>query len=137
MNDPHVMQLQHEAERRVQRMAERSRRLVREHPVNIYRATTVTPCAPCEQPKPPELPTEEEPCAVCEPTPCEPLPTPCQPTVDTGEGESILLLLLKRLCTFPTVIFPLLKHLTLLRSVLKLLLPVRLIKTVLLPLLRQ
>ncbi len=95
MNDAQTMQLQHEAEQRVRRMAERSRRLVREHPVHVYRGTTVTPAVACERPQPEEPLCEEEPCAVCEPcepTPCEPVP--CKPHVDTGDGESWLLLLL-------------------------------------------
>ncbi|MBR5540540.1 MAG: hypothetical protein IKU56_04090 [Clostridia bacterium] len=43
MNERSVAQLQQEAALRVQRMAERSRRLVREHPVNVYRGVTLTP----------------------------------------------------------------------------------------------
>ena len=43
MNEQSVTQLQQEAAQRVQRMAERSRRLVREHPVNVYRGVTFAP----------------------------------------------------------------------------------------------
>lgn len=43
MNERSVTQLQQEAALRVQRMTEHSRRLVREHPVNIYRGVTLTP----------------------------------------------------------------------------------------------
>ncbi len=107
MNDPQVMQLQKQAAQRVQRMAEQSRRLVREHPVTIYRGTTLTP-----------QPSHEPPCqpSVCE-QPCGPQPceqTVCdQPTVCcesemaahnscdrgllsflTGDTERVLLLLL-------------------------------------------
>lgn len=46
MNERSVTQLQQEAALRVQRMAERSRRLVREHPVNVYRGVTLTPPIP-------------------------------------------------------------------------------------------
>ena len=43
MSEPQVVRLQQEAAQRVQRMAERSRRLVHEHPVNVYRGATLTP----------------------------------------------------------------------------------------------
>ena len=46
MNERSVTQLQQEAALRVQRMAERSQRLVREHPVNVYRGVTLTPPIP-------------------------------------------------------------------------------------------
>ncbi len=49
-----VMRMQREAAERVQRMQEHSRRLVREHPVNVYRGVTLT------SPEIPE-PTEEKP----------------------------------------------------------------------------
>ena len=56
MNEPNVLQLQKEAALRVERMAERSRRLVREHPVNVYHGVTLAPPAkeepPCELPPP-------------------------------------------------------------------------------------
>ncbi len=58
-----VMQMQQEAAERVQRMQERSRSLVREHPVNVYRGVTLTPPqaeevveqqeTPCDEPKTP------------------------------------------------------------------------------------
>ncbi len=105
MNDPQVMQMQREAERRVQRMAERSRRLVREQPVHVYRGTTVSPCAPCERPPRREAvaepPTVQETDAVCEPTPCSCEPTPCErestlccSTAESSDSEGLLLLLL-------------------------------------------
>lgn len=66
MND---VQLQQEAAQRVQRMAERSRRLVREHPVNIYRGVTVIPQKPCPSPEP-----------ICEvPSVCEHADEPVKP----------------------------------------------------------
>lgn len=46
MNERSVTQLQQEAALRVQRMAERSQRLVREHPVNVYHGVTFTPPIP-------------------------------------------------------------------------------------------
>jgi len=74
MNERSVTQLQQEAALRVQRMAERSQRLVREHPVNVYRGVTLTPPIPqtvqetpsCEEEgireqKPPRCPTEQKP----------------------------------------------------------------------------
>lgn len=51
-----MMQMQQEAAERVKRMQERSRRLVQEHPLNVYRGVTVTPPesalpkTPCEAP---------------------------------------------------------------------------------------
>lgn len=41
-----MMQMQQEAAERVKRMQERSRRLVQEHPLNVYRGVTVTPPEP-------------------------------------------------------------------------------------------
>ena len=76
MNDPGVMQLQQEAALRVQRMAERSRRLVREHPVNIYRGVTLTPPAGNDCP------------AVAEEAPCE--PKICEQTEHKAEKPSCL-----------------------------------------------
>lgn len=105
MNDPQVMQLQKQAAQRVQRMAEQSRRLVREHPVTIYRGTTLTPPShepPCE-------PRHEPPCEPkpCEQPVCEQQPVCCQPEMAahdpcdrgilsflTGDTERVLLLLL-------------------------------------------
>ncbi len=96
MNDPQVMQLQREAAQRVQRMAERSRRLVREHPVHIYRGTTVAPAPPCAPPPVTEEPVQD--CAICEEVPavCEPAPPVCRPSEPSGgtDQESLLLLLL-------------------------------------------
>lgn len=74
MNDPRMIQLQQEAAQRVQRMAERSRRLVREHPVHVYRPSAV-------QPRPTPPPQPEPPCQAVEP-PCE-APLLCeQPTAE-------------------------------------------------------
>ncbi len=61
MNERSVTQLQREAALRVQRMAERSQRLVREHPVNVYRGVTLTPPIPqAMQPTVEETPLCEE-----------------------------------------------------------------------------
>lgn len=57
MSEPQVVRLQQEAAARVQRMAERSRRLVHEHPVNVYRGSMVEPCE-----APPAAPTLTERC---------------------------------------------------------------------------
>lgn len=86
MSEPQVVRLQQEAAQRVQRMAERSRRLVHEHPVNIYRGATLTPAEPvCEPPKPaPEK-------SVC------PSENPCRKgwlSFLAGDEERALLLLL-------------------------------------------
>ena len=54
---PQTMHLQQQAAARVREMEERSRRLVQEHPVNIYRGIALTP--PVEQTAPP-----------CPPLPC-------------------------------------------------------------------
>lgn len=98
MNDPHVIQLQQEAAQRVQRMAERSRRLVREHPVHVYRPSAAQP-----RPTPPK---SEPPCEAVE-SPCEAPPfcaslpekktSPCKAgTLLSGveDHEQLLLLLL-------------------------------------------
>ncbi len=52
-----VLQMQKEAAERVQRMQERSRRLVQEHPVNVYHGvsmvppeTALPPKTPCTEP---------------------------------------------------------------------------------------
>lgn len=53
-----MMQMQQEAAERVKRMQERSRRLVQEHPINVYHGVTLTPKndppeqqeTPCEEP---------------------------------------------------------------------------------------
>ena len=97
MNDPGVMQLQQEAALRVQRMAERSRRLVREHPVNIYHGVTLTP------------PADKDCSATSKEPPCEPIAqpseTPCRLREQkprekdwlsflAGDEERVLLLLL-------------------------------------------
>lgn len=60
MSEPQVVRLQQEAAERVQRMAERSRRLVHEHPVNVYRASTVEPCE--ASPAPPTAPIQKGRC---------------------------------------------------------------------------
>ena len=96
MNDGNVLRMQQEAAQRVQRMAERSRRLVREHPVNVYRGVSLTRQEP---------PAAAEPKTVCEPEKsiCEekrPACT-CDKTGDkgwlsflAGDQERALLLLL-------------------------------------------
>ena len=88
---PAVAKAQREAAARVQAMEERSRRLVREHPVNVYRGVTVgTPAAA------PEPPCE----VVCEPPvlPCDPPPATCESSRSLslfgGDNERLLLLLL-------------------------------------------
>ncbi len=53
-----TIQMQQEAAERVKRMQERSRRLVQEHPINVYRGVTMTPevtpsqdtATPCDEP---------------------------------------------------------------------------------------
>jgi hypothetical protein len=85
MNDPQTMQMQREAEQRVQRMAERSRRLVREQPMHVYRPVPTPPCEPHKQ----EMPPKEAACVVREETPCV-----CEPHTEAGDSESWLLLLL-------------------------------------------
>ena len=99
MNERSVTQLQQEAALRVQRMAERSQRLVREHPVNVYRGVTLTPPIPqAVQPK-----VEEAPACKAE-TACEQKP-PCRRAEQkprekdwlsflAGDEERTLLLLL-------------------------------------------
>ena len=94
MNERSVVQLQQEAALRVQRMAERSQRLVREHPVNVYRGVTLTP----------PLPTVEEAPRCVEESICEANP-PCRLPEQkprekdwlsflAGDEERVLLLLL-------------------------------------------
>lgn len=107
MNNPSVIQLQREAAARVRNMEERSRRLVREHPVKIYRGTSLTPQPPtpiCEEPLPPvcDEPLYEAP-PVCDEPPIKNEP-PCLPTKANkgggtlswllGDSERTLLLLL-------------------------------------------
>ncbi|MBP3435652.1 MAG: hypothetical protein J6K62_04915 [Clostridia bacterium] len=81
-----MMQMQQEAAERVKRMQERSRRLVQEHPVNVYRGVTMTP--------PRELPEQQE-------TPCDEPPTACESSLNSGlaallqgDQEQTLVLLL-------------------------------------------
>lgn len=104
MNEHSVMQLQQEAALRVQRMAERSRRLVREHPVNVYRGVTLTPPVPEREERVCEQPTvcDEQP--VCETMAHEPEKPRCIPEQKprekdwlsflAGDQERVLLLLL-------------------------------------------
>ncbi len=80
-----VMRLQQEAAARVQRLQEHSRRLVREHPVNVYRGVTPAPPVP-RRPEP-------------EATPCTdaPAPPPTGTALETllqGDQEQSLVLLL-------------------------------------------
>ena len=61
---PDVSQLQQQAAARVREMEERTRRLVEEHPVTVYRGVTVAPFLDrCkrEQPKPPPCHTADLP----------------------------------------------------------------------------
>lgn len=108
VNNPSVIQLQREAAQRVRNMEERSRRLVREHPVKIYRGTSLTPPPPrtpapiCEEPV---LPVCDEPITEV-PVCCEEPPqkeTPCLPKKANkggalswlaGDSERTLLILL-------------------------------------------
>ena len=46
----HVVRMQQEAAERVQRMQEHSRRLIHEHPVNVYHGTSFSSAEPNEQP---------------------------------------------------------------------------------------
>lgn len=90
---PGVAKAQQEAAARVQAMEERSRRLVREHPVNVYRGVTVgTPVV---------TPAAEPPCdPVCETpvSPCETPPAACENSrclsLFGGDNERLFLLLL-------------------------------------------
>ncbi len=93
-----VMQLQREAAERVRRMQEQSRRLVREHPVNVYRGVSFAQPAP---PPPPNTACEAAPpSAICE-TPCAAeKPAPCPTGIEgltalaQGDEERLLVLLL-------------------------------------------
>lgn len=91
-NMPNVVQLQREAADRVRQMEERSRRLVQEQPVHIYRGVTLAPLmerqAIAEPPAPAESP---------KPTPSK--PAVCRPAgglagLFEGDNERLLLLLL-------------------------------------------
>lgn len=84
-----MLQLQQQAAARVKQMEEQSRRLVQDHPVNIYRGVTLAPMIN-EVPPPP---------------PAEPAPAPIhteEPPADMGglsalfggDNEQLLLLLL-------------------------------------------
>ena len=46
----HILRMQQEAAERVQRMQEHSRRLIHEHPVNVYRGVSFPPSESNEQP---------------------------------------------------------------------------------------
>ena len=77
---PDVMHLQQQAAARVREMEERTRRLVAEHPVSVYRGVTVAPFLERCEAKPPA------------PPPCE---SPILPSLaTTGDRERYLLLLL-------------------------------------------
>lgn len=52
-----MMQMQQEAAERVKRMQERSRHLVQEHPINVYRGVTMTP--PSHSPEQQKTPCDE------------------------------------------------------------------------------
>lgn len=96
-----VLQMQQAAAARVKAMEENSRRLVREHPVNIYRGVTFAPpkplCAAKPEPTPPcetvsEVPCCEQPAELVSVRECgeTALATP----KENGEEERILVLLL-------------------------------------------
>lgn len=99
---PNVLQLQQAAAARVRQMEEHSRRLVREHPVNVYRGVTLTPPPP--RPQPPQPPPQERPCEPICPSqtpPASPVceqPAPCSDqgllSLLGGDKERLLLLLL-------------------------------------------
>lgn len=77
---PDVLHLQQQAAARVREMEQRTRRLVEEHPVSVYRGVTVAPFlerCEFEQPQPP----------VCEPPSLPSLPT------ETDRERYLLLLL--------------------------------------------
>ncbi len=82
MNNPSVIQMQREAAARVRNMEERSRRLVREHPVKIYRGTSLTPQPP-QPPRPPAPICEEPILPVCDEPICEQAPPVCEETKNT------------------------------------------------------
>ena len=92
--NPSVMQLQREAAARVQKMEEQSRRLVREHPVKIYRGTTVMPA--CETLPKCEGETVCAPLVSKKPEPCAPQKSHDNGLVSwlAGDEERALLLLL-------------------------------------------
>ena len=98
MTERSVTQLQQEAAERVKRMAERSRRLVREHPVNVYHGVTLTSSPP---PQREELPEEKSACEPEKTAPTTPRKTPNQSPRSkdlmsflAGDQERVLLLLL-------------------------------------------
>ena len=95
MNTGNLLQMQKEAAARVKQMEERSRRLVREHPVNLYRGVTLAPFL--EQEQAPTQNAPEPPCRDPEPSaPCTSVcPTPKRATdLFCGDSEQVLLLLL-------------------------------------------
>lgn len=99
MNDPQMVRLQQEAAQRVQRMAERSRRLVREHPVHVYHTSTrePQPVIPKQEPMPPTMPTQPcvvEECGAAEPPPVVKSPCKAGTRVDSIQDHEQLLLLL-------------------------------------------
>lgn len=76
---PDVLHLQQQAAARVREMEERTRHLVAEHPVSVYRGVTVAPFLDHSDPKPPT------------PPPCE---KPAPPLATVHNHERYLLLLL-------------------------------------------
>ncbi len=84
-----MIQMQQEAAERVKRMQERSRRLVQEHPVNVYRGTTVTPSGRVEPPvsEPECLPPNGKPKASVQTE----VSLPTERPSDTGAGLASLL----------------------------------------------
>lgn len=87
----HVMRMQQEAAERVQRMQEHSRRLVREHPVNVYRGVSFTPNAAEESPNDtaPKATLEEQ-----HPTVAPTVPEGGLAALLQGDEEQTLVLLL-------------------------------------------
>jgi hypothetical protein len=81
---PNVLQMQREAAARVKQMEERSRRLVREHPVNLYRGVTLAPLMKEQQPPPKTVDATAQAAPSCSPPETAP---PCEPPKSTSCGE--------------------------------------------------
>ena len=79
IQNSNVLQQQRQAAARVRAMEERARRLVQEHPVNVYRGVTLTPATHTE-PIRPDTP--------CDPQPPCPPPPPCAPACPTESKEN-------------------------------------------------
>lgn len=90
---PDLLHMQQQAAARVREMEERSRRLVQEHPVNIYRGVTLAPLLEkAEMPSPEVCETPPTPVSVPE----SPVACPSNPlsALFGGDNEQLLLLLL-------------------------------------------